>query len=312
MADSKPSISLTILLKDGTTKVLEFNTSDPIMIGSGASSHVKLDGDDVSSLHCMLKPRDGKVYVLDDHPERVAAAFGLDDDRGDRLDVQFIKDEHLIGPERTFERAWRQHPDRDVILLHTDMRPMPHDNDNSWYDSLLDWVDALPDAGAVACNLIYPSGPPGVEHEAGGAPVVQCAGGVYQSGKITHLGGAGHLVAPEYHQAREVDWVTFGGVYLRRAALDMCHEIDGRYEWAYVMDVDHSLEIRRRGLRLYQVPVQLEHHESLTASRILAATEYRSKVDRNFIEFERKWSPDWPRDQLLGGLARSTEVDRSV
>jgi len=65
MAENKPSISLTIKLPDGSTKVLEFTTSDPIMVGSGASSHVKLDGDDVSSLHCMLKPRDGKVYVLD-------------------------------------------------------------------------------------------------------------------------------------------------------------------------------------------------------------------------------------------------------
>jgi hypothetical protein len=65
MAENKPSISLTIKLPDGSTKVLEFTTSDPIMVGSGASSHVKLEGDDVSSLHCMLKPRDGKVYVLD-------------------------------------------------------------------------------------------------------------------------------------------------------------------------------------------------------------------------------------------------------
>ena len=65
MATTKPSISLTIQLANGGTKVLEFTTTDPIMVGSGASSHVKLDGDDVSSLHCMLKPRDGKVYVLD-------------------------------------------------------------------------------------------------------------------------------------------------------------------------------------------------------------------------------------------------------
>jgi hypothetical protein len=65
MVDKKPSISLTIQLKNGNTKVLEFNTNDPIMIGSGASSHVRLEGDDVSSLHCMLKPRDGQVFVLD-------------------------------------------------------------------------------------------------------------------------------------------------------------------------------------------------------------------------------------------------------
>lgn len=85
MADSKPSISLTILLKDGTTKVLEFNTSDPIMIGSGASSHVKLDGDDVSSLHCMLKPRDGKVYVLD-----------LGSDEGTELNGKELKGETAL------------------------------------------------------------------------------------------------------------------------------------------------------------------------------------------------------------------------
>jgi len=65
MADFVPSISLTIQLGNGSTKVLEFNTNDPIMVGSGSSSHVKLEGDDVSSLHCMLKPRDGKVYVGD-------------------------------------------------------------------------------------------------------------------------------------------------------------------------------------------------------------------------------------------------------
>lgn len=65
MAENKTSISLTINLPDGATKVLEFNTGDPIMVGSGASAHVRLQGDDVSSLHCMIKPKDGKMCVLD-------------------------------------------------------------------------------------------------------------------------------------------------------------------------------------------------------------------------------------------------------
>jgi len=85
MAETKPSISLTIQLKDGSTKVLEFNTADPIMVGSGASSHVKLDGDDVSSLHCMLKPRDGKVYVLD-----------LGSDEGTELNGKEVKGETAL------------------------------------------------------------------------------------------------------------------------------------------------------------------------------------------------------------------------
>lgn len=85
MVENKPSISLTIQLKDGSTKVLEFTTTDPIMVGSGASSHVKLDGDDVSSLHCMLKPRDGKVYVLD-----------LGSDEGTELNGKELKGETAL------------------------------------------------------------------------------------------------------------------------------------------------------------------------------------------------------------------------
>lgn len=65
MTENKTSISLTINLPDGATKVLEFNSGDPIMVGSGASAHVRLEGDDVSSLHCMIKPKDGKLCVLD-------------------------------------------------------------------------------------------------------------------------------------------------------------------------------------------------------------------------------------------------------
>jgi hypothetical protein len=85
MAETAPSISLTIQLASGATKVLEFNTNDPIMVGSGASSHVKLDGDEVSSLHCMLKPRDGKVYVLD-----------LGSDEGTELNGKELKGETAL------------------------------------------------------------------------------------------------------------------------------------------------------------------------------------------------------------------------
>ena len=65
MAEQQPSISLTVKHADGSTQVVEFDADEPIMIGSGASSHVRLTGSDISSLHCMLKPKDGKVYVVD-------------------------------------------------------------------------------------------------------------------------------------------------------------------------------------------------------------------------------------------------------
>jgi hypothetical protein len=64
MADSI-SISLTIDLPGGKTLTQEFTSDEPIMIGSGGSAHVKIEDDDVSSLHCMIKPADGGLVVLD-------------------------------------------------------------------------------------------------------------------------------------------------------------------------------------------------------------------------------------------------------
>ncbi len=60
------SISLTIDLPSGETKTQEFTSGEPIMIGSGGSAHVKIVDDEVSSLHCMIKPNNqGGLVVLD-------------------------------------------------------------------------------------------------------------------------------------------------------------------------------------------------------------------------------------------------------
>jgi GT2 family glycosyltransferase len=63
---------------------------------------------------------------------------------------------------------------------------------------------------------------------------------------------------------RAVDRVTFGGVLIRRKAVDECGPIDGRYEWAYVMDVDYCFKGRSGGYQLFQVPVYLQHEGSRT------------------------------------------------
>lgn len=92
MAENKTSISLTINLPDGATKVLEFNSGDPIMVGSGASAHVRLQGDDVSSLHCMIKPKDGKLCVLD-----------LGSDEGTELNGKELKGETDVNDGDTIQ-----------------------------------------------------------------------------------------------------------------------------------------------------------------------------------------------------------------
>jgi GT2 family glycosyltransferase len=94
---------------------------------------------------------------------------------------------------------------------------------------------------------------------------------------------------PSMRQVRRVDWVTFGGVYIRREVLDMVGPMDPRYEWAYVMDVDYSLEVSMRGLSNYQVPVRLLHWSNGTTGQFLTDPIYLQKVEANFGRFYQKW-----------------------
>lgn len=65
MATSELTVSLTIDLPNGSTRVLEFSVGDPIMVGSGSSASVCIEHEDVSSLHCMIKAHGDGLVVSD-------------------------------------------------------------------------------------------------------------------------------------------------------------------------------------------------------------------------------------------------------
>ena len=231
-------------------------------------------------------------YVAPADADRVRTAFGLDEPGGKQLPFFMWHDTELIGPERAFEHCWSQFPDRDVIIVHPDMRPMPDDVDNSWYRSLCAWADRLPDAGAIGCDLLFPT------RTKSGHQAVQCAGGTLIDGVISHIGGREFPYDGRFVAHRLVDWVTFGGVYLRRSALDVAGALDSDYRWAYVMDVDYSMRIRLSGLNLYQIPVNLVHDENGSTAAFLAKPEFQEAVTANYELFDRKWG------SLLRGPAR--------
>lgn len=228
--------------------------------------------------------------------EQVASAFGTVTGAGERLEFYYYEDTGRLGPERAYQHCWNRFPGRDVIIIHTDMKPMPDDRLNHWYDQLLHHVEALPDAGIVACDLLFP-----VKND-NGLWCIQSAGGRLDDGLISHIGSGvdvGRQKAgpraigydDSYRHVREVEWATFGGVYIRREALDMCGSFDERYKWAYVMDVDYCLEIRRRGMKIYQVPVNLLHAENGTTRQYLDQKSYSGLVAENHKAFYLKW--DW-------------------
>ena len=234
-------------------------------------------------------------YVHPHEAAEIAAKFGLDQPHGRKLEFFLWQDTEGIGPERAFQQCWDRFPDRDIIILHSDMAPMPDDLSNRWYDALLYYRKKLPRAGMLACNLFYPRAARDEPRR------VQCAGGTFREGQIGHLHGPVRkdakptgegLPAATLRKVRAVDWVTFGGVLIRREVIYACGPFDDRYRWAYVMDVDYCFEARLRGFQLFQVPVSLQHEENRTTRPFREAdSNLRGYAVRNRELFYEKWRP---------------------
>jgi hypothetical protein len=234
-------------------------------------------------------------YVFDSDVDSIRRAFQLDEPAGRSLPFFLWKDENLVGPEIAMETCWSKFPDRDIIIVHSDMAPMPDDRTNRWYEDLLGYAQAMPEAGMLACNLLYPM------RSANGEWLVQSAGGIFRDGKISHIGGGVNVglqriddvarpYGVDFKKVRRAEWVTFGGVYIRRAVLTACGPFDRRYGWAYVMDVDYCLEARVRGFQLFQVPVTLTHFESRTLKQLAWMTpENVAQLNENYRLFYEKW-----------------------
>lgn len=231
-------------------------------------------------------------YLYDHEKLEIEQKFFLSNINGKHLEFFFWQDKMLIGPELAFEFCWSQFPDRDIIIIHSDMAPLQEDSNNSWFDQLLHFREMLPYAGIIGCNLFYPR--PSQLNPI----VVQCAGGTFIDGRIGHLHGpVSHklgsegIAASTLNQIRKVPWATFGGVLIRRSVIDTCGNFDRRYNWAYVRDVDYCFEARMRGFQVFQVPVSLLHEESRTTrSLMLANSKLGAQAANNLEIFYEKWN----------------------
>lgn len=223
------------------------------------------------------------AYLHDADVPKVRETFGLDEERGKKLDFFFWKDVEQLGPEKAFQHCWKLFPNHDVIIIHPDMAPLPDDLTNSWYDALLDYAAKLPKAGIIGCDLLFP------RSLSSGGYSVQCAGGTFENGNISHIAGRTLEYSHDLRQPREVAWATFGGVYIRRSTLEACGDLDPAYQWAYVGDVDYCFEARRRGINVYQVPVNLLHVENGTTEPFLKLEKYQIKKNKNTQRFHDKW-----------------------
>lgn len=212
----------------------------------------------------MTKPVIICPYVTDEEPQLLKSKLGY------KLDCFFWKDVGRIGSDLAYEYCWKQFPDRDVIILHTDMEPLS----DEWYGQLCKYADKYPEAGILGMKLLYP-----VETE-NKLRILQNTGGKFtDDGEAVHIVGNLDLYSGrafgaveedrgQYDHVASVPWQTFGGIYIKRQLLDQLNEFDRRYFWSYYRDVDYCLEARKLGWKIYHTPVPFLHFEGKVNKQI--------------------------------------------
>jgi GT2 family glycosyltransferase len=162
-----------------------------------------------------------------------------------------------------------------VVLLNDDIEVLTPD----WIETMVALAQE-PDCGLVGCKLLFADG------------TLQHAGHVYRGGNMTHayLGYPGDEpgMANLLQLERECSGVTAACAAVRREVWEQvggfCEQLPGNFN-----DVDFSLKIRHRGLRVVWTPhAILYHFESLTRIDDVKASEV------GFID--RRWARVLLRD----------------
>jgi GT2 family glycosyltransferase len=153
-----------------------------------------------------------------------------------------------------------------ILLLNNDAVAEP-----GLLDALARAAEERPDAGLLACKVLFPDG-----------RTVQYAGAEFRawlgySGRLR-----GHGRPDRFHEAVDVGRVDGAAFAVSRAAIDRAGLLD---EWlfAYVEDVEWSLRIRRAGFAAVFVPDARVRHRGSASSGGAASTTNLYYSTRNTI-----------------------------
>jgi len=225
-------------------------------------------------------------YVFENEIQRVRDNYW-------ELPIVFERDDAKIGSDLMYQKMWNS-CDNDVFIFHADMSHMDEESPNTWYENFLPYVSKYPEAGIIGCLLLYPA------KDDEGNYYIEHAGGQFdEDGNPDHIGSGVDVQnqkffkepiidTGQFDHVREIPWITFGGIYIRRQVLDEIGDFDPSYEWTYNRDVEYCMRVREAGWKIYQVPVKIIHMQSADNKR-LATPENRSAEARNLEKVKAKW-----------------------
>jgi GT2 family glycosyltransferase len=213
----------------------------------------------VKSIRATVPEDRVRIIVADDAsgPEHVNALRAIEG-------IELVEGTENRGFAANVNRALAAtHPDRDVVLLNSDIEARP-----GWLACLQYAASQEEDIGIVGARLLYPDG------------------------RIQFAGTVRNLGAPEWfdhrYRFKPEDWgpaglaspalaVTGACMYVRREVIDRVGVLDERYPMAYE-DVDWCLRTWQAGFRVLYFPAaSLYHHESVTRGTDVGERERASQ-----------------------------------
>lgn len=183
---------------------------------------------------------------------------------------------------------------RYVVLLNNDTVPQP-----GWLDALLDTFIAVPQAGLVGSQLLYPDGR---LQEAGGV--------VFADGSCWSYGRFESPEDPRFSSLRDTDYCSGAALAIPRELFNTLGGLDLRYAPAYYEDTDLAFKVRAAGKRVLVQPGSRVVHDEGTSNGTDTTSGIKAYQVRNQQVFAARWAEALQQQPAVGSVPQPTLLHR--
>lgn len=176
-----------------------------------------------------------------------------------------------------FNRALKLTKGKYIILLNN-VKKVHKD----WLLFLIKLIESDNEIGMIGSKLINLNGK---LEEAGGI--------VWKEGEYSNYGSGENPNLPQYNYVKEVDFISFNSIILRKSIWEIIGGSDEKYSSIYYQDIDFSFKMRKYGYKvMYQPRSVVEIYEGILNEDKISKRIKNYKF-KNKIKFIKKW-----RDEL--------------
>ena len=220
-------------------------------------------------------------------------------------EVKLIENCQNLGFSKATNQGLRENKERYILLLNPDTIVLPNA-----LDRMIEFMEANSHAGALGCRLLYPDGR--LQPSCRSFPTLITAffentglEKLFLRNRIIGRHRIGHW---DYNDIREVDQPMGSALMVRREAITQVGLMDEQFHM-YYEDVDWCFRIKKRGWKIYFIPLaQIIHYGGQSARLNMAKMRIqRYKSRHKFFRKHYGTLSEWIVKQMdLFGLILKT------